>query len=268
MLFTAVSSFCKNIPAWGWVDILFTAVVLFGVWLEASKSARFFAQLKFPKNLLGREMLTHARHESLKHFGWKLVVLGIAGEVVCLAFSLDETAKLNDKAQRASERTAIVESNNLVLRSNVDALHLQLIETSNKVAVVNEKVADLSNLITSTNIAEFRDAFTSKTLSEAELKKYLRVFLESVNSEILYRVDAGNKQIGIFLGDVSESKLTMLSKQPNFSKFLTFERGSNVIIGNGSIGDFLKEKNVDGTMTDFVFSPKYSLRMLIPQKQP
>src|ERR1039457_1821527 len=119
ILLATISSVFSGIPAWGWIDIFFTAIVLLGVWLEASKRARFLAQRKIPKDLLGREMLIDARYESLKHFGWKLVVWGIAGEVVCLAFSLNESAKLNDKAQTASERSTIAESNNLALRKEV-----------------------------------------------------------------------------------------------------------------------------------------------------
>jgi hypothetical protein len=154
MFLASVSSFLASIPLWGWLDILFTLIVLLGVWMESAKIAKFFVRIFVPENLLGREMVVDSKYESLKYTGGILVVLGIAGEVVCLAFSLNDSASLNDKAQKASERAALVESNNLTLRSNVASLEKAVFQlarqydmSTNALAEAKARIGALSDAV-------------------------------------------------------------------------------------------------------------------------
>ena len=65
------------------------------------------------------------------HKGWKrffmiLLVGGLAYELIEASWTDKEAADATKLAAYANERAALIESNNLVLRSNVDSLHLEL----------------------------------------------------------------------------------------------------------------------------------------------
>jgi hypothetical protein len=94
-------------------------------WKILARSDAIFRPIAVRLKINGRK-LPEAKEHLLERFFVMLVAAGVAGEVISTIFSLHEIAELNGVASAASERAAIVESNNLVLRSNVVALELKL----------------------------------------------------------------------------------------------------------------------------------------------
>lgn len=87
--------------------------------------------------------------------GWRILMTGIIFEVVA-AFGISlvsglEIADLSDKTADSKKRTATLESNNLLLRSNVAALEFRLIEASSnlvKIDPLNQPISDISASVT------------------------------------------------------------------------------------------------------------------------
>lgn len=77
--------FVASIPIWGWFDVFFSLMVLAGVCGEVNWK-------ELPRNIKERKF---------KSIAELLLILGIAGELVCLGFSLIESAKLYEKAEIA-----------------------------------------------------------------------------------------------------------------------------------------------------------------------
>jgi hypothetical protein len=100
MLLASVSSFLKSIPVWGWFDVGFTLMVLVGVCGESSKVSRYFAKFLVPNKALGFEMLVNWKSKSLKIWAERILIIGIAGEVVCLSFSLKDSAELSSETEK------------------------------------------------------------------------------------------------------------------------------------------------------------------------
>ncbi len=58
-------------------------------------------------------------------------------------------------------------------------------------------------------------------------KQDIRSFLESINPEILKKIDVGQKEIRIFIGKPNAMKLVDFSTYPNFYKFLFFQQSDD-----------------------------------------
>ena len=93
-------------------------MVLAGICGETPWLARFF----IPKKRGELRMMTDWRVSRLKKPSEFLLIIGIAGEILCLAFSLVDTAKLNKEAAGIGTTNAQLVADNLVLRSNVAVL--------------------------------------------------------------------------------------------------------------------------------------------------
>ncbi len=112
------------IPLWGWFDIIFTLMVLAGVCGELPWLGRILIPDK-PNDL----MLVEWHRQKLKKKFEVVLIFGIAGELICLPFSLWESSKLNKEAGDArreaglaNERAAILEATNVFLSGKVEEL--------------------------------------------------------------------------------------------------------------------------------------------------
>ncbi len=121
-------SLFQSIPIWGWLDVFFTILVLLGVCGESD----WFLKLIIhdpPNNLVPVQF----RQEKIKKIFEAILIFGIAGELMCLPFSLWESAEFNKEAADARlnagaalERAANTESNNLVLRAKIVELEQKM----------------------------------------------------------------------------------------------------------------------------------------------
>ena len=115
---------------WFWLDVVLSVtgglLVWWGLQIE-KKAEKLIPPSDFKPDIFG-DILEQQKWELER--GWRILMRGIALEVVA-AFGISiisglEIADFTDKAASAIERTALVESNNLVLRSNVVALEIKL----------------------------------------------------------------------------------------------------------------------------------------------
>jgi hypothetical protein len=86
-------------------------------------------------------------------------------------------------------------------------------------------------------------------------KQDIRTFLESINPEILRKVDTGQKEIHVLISIPKQMKLSDLSERSDFSKFLFFKRSGDVSLGGGQIN----ELNQNGAMDGYYLYPKDTL---------
>jgi hypothetical protein len=142
MLFSSIWSFLVSIPAWGWCDIFFTLLVLVGVCGEWSWLMSIFTPER-PNDLLPIDR----KRKNLEKKLLVVLIIGVAGELVCIPFSLWESSKLNDDAGEA--RRIAGEANERASTNELAAkkLEIQLNETktqlANAEARLNENVANL-----------------------------------------------------------------------------------------------------------------------------
>lgn len=115
-------SFFTSITWLGWIEILSNFGVLLALCGESHWGLRFLV----PPTSKGKTSVKWRREKLRKKFEY-LLIIGIAGEVGCLPFALIHTASLNreagqawQRANEANERTALVESNNLVLQKQLE----------------------------------------------------------------------------------------------------------------------------------------------------
>jgi hypothetical protein len=94
-----------------------------------------------------------------------------------------------------------------------------------------------------------------------DTKQAIRSFLESLRPDVLAKVDAGEKQIGVWLGSVNQTKLSTLSERPWFDSFLSFKKTKQmwIIMGEAQMGDFIRPTGEDGTLIGHYLYPKDSL---------
>ncbi len=86
-----------------------------------------------------------------------------------------------------------------------------------------------------------------KTVTRQEI----RTFLESISPKILQAIDAGQERVYVLISIPEQVELTNLSKQPDFSSFLSFEQSGNVDIHSGG--------NRAGHRDGYYFYPKDAL---------
>jgi len=97
------------------------------------------------------------------------------------------------------------------------------------------------------------------------IKQEIRTFLESISPRILDKIDSKEKKIGVWLGSISENKLSRLAEHTDFAKFLSFEKGNNIWVMTGK-GTGKEEKDglirgvqESGTLMDYYLYPKDAL---------
>jgi hypothetical protein len=153
-------SFLSSIPIWGWLDIGFTLLVLMGIGGESEWAGKSL----FPEKISDL-MPPNSKRKKLKSISELLVIFGIAGEVVCLAISLNESAALNERASK-NELTA-------------KQLETQLNETKTQLANaetrLNESVIELQKVNSPMDIgdgASFSDALKTLGAIRVELRYF------------------------------------------------------------------------------------------------
>jgi len=111
---------------WFWLDIALSVTGGIIVWwgLKIEKRAEKLMPPESFKPDLFEDIISNQKAELDR--GWRILMFGILFEVVA-AFGISvisglEIADLSETTTKSMERTALVESNNLVLRSNVVAL--------------------------------------------------------------------------------------------------------------------------------------------------
>jgi hypothetical protein len=82
------------IPWWGWLDVVFTLLVLVGVCAEVDWIQRRLIRDR-PTELVPLPL----RRERLKRLGEFVLILGLAGEVACLPIGLWETSRVNERVE-------------------------------------------------------------------------------------------------------------------------------------------------------------------------
>jgi hypothetical protein len=118
-------SFLRSIPVWGWFDIRFNLLVLAAL---AGETKLILGWL-FPETINDILPIGFKHEKWKKRFEW-LLIIGIAGEIAYLPFSIFGTASAKQDASKANERAS---SNEL----QVAQLKLELLQTSNSVAQAN-----------------------------------------------------------------------------------------------------------------------------------
>lgn len=94
-------TFLRSIPIWGWFDIGFNMLVLIALCGES----HWALKLLIPNNSQGKTSVKWRREKLKKKFEFLLIV-GIAGEIGCLPFSLYESASSNLEAKQAEKDAA------------------------------------------------------------------------------------------------------------------------------------------------------------------
>src|SRR5665213_1170471 len=132
------------------------------------------------------------------------------------------------------------------------------VSTSQAIAIGNgQSVAISGNSAPVTQVNNFAQTPTSPQ----NTKQDLRTFLESLNPEILKDIDSGQSEIEVFIGTVSQMKLSNFSERQNFKSYLSFKQTSNILQGSSNkIGNSLNEVGEEGVMTGFILYPKDALK--------
>jgi hypothetical protein len=96
---------------------------------------------------------------------------------------------------------------------------------------------------------------------EQDTKQDIRSFLESLHPDVLAKVDAGEKQIGVWLGPVNQTKLATLSERQGFSALLSVKSTNQIWMtaGEAQRGDFIRPTGENGTLVGYYLYPKDAL---------
>ncbi len=102
----------------------------------------------------------------------------------------------------------------------------------------------------------------SGNAAKTDTKQDIRTFLEDINSEILQKVDAGQKRILISVSIPKQIELLGLSKQHlDFSNYLSFRQiGPNDDINEADLTNRIDEKNDYGWKQACFLFPKDALK--------
>jgi len=110
--------FFLSIPTWGWFDILFNFAVLVALCGESHWALKWL----IPNSSEGKTSVKWRREKLKKKFEF-LLIIGIAGEVGCLPFSLYESANANKAAGVAMQYAANSSSNSVQVLTQVAQLN-------------------------------------------------------------------------------------------------------------------------------------------------
>lgn len=91
-------------------------------------------------------------------------------------------------------------------------------------------------------------------------KQDIRSFFESINPEILHRVDTSRDEIPVLLGSQDQLKLSELSKRSDFDSYLSARKGKDGVIVDGRpTTNELRRMGQTGYMDRYYFYPKDAL---------
>ncbi|MGA2173228.1 MAG: hypothetical protein ABSG82_09525 [Sedimentisphaerales bacterium] len=80
-----------------------------------------------------------------------------------------------------------------------------------------------------------------KKIPNVDTKQEIRIFLKSIDPNILQMIDAGKKEIHIFISKPKIMKLFDLYTYPDFNKFLSFQRSGDTNVEGNQKDDFINE---------------------------
>lgn len=136
--FIAVVGYFSLSAFWFWVSLEIIAALLVAIgcsgewWLHHHPA--------------GRRKKEKDEHHKLESRFIAMVSLGVIMEIFALGHSIREGVKLENEVSEAKEHVAMLESNNLVLRSNVAALELQVMEAKTNIAQIDPRNATISEM--------------------------------------------------------------------------------------------------------------------------
>ena len=206
-------SLFSSTPIWGLCDILFTLMVLVGVCGESIWLQRILIPEK-PNDLLPVE----SKRKKLGKKFELLLIVGIAGELICIPFSLWESAELNKEAEAAKQIAG--EANERASTNALAAkqLEIQLNETktqlANAEARLNQSVVELKNDNLPMDIGEqysFANALKPLSGMQVELRSAVDTKAQKT-TELLFStfVMAGWPVINrAFIGDIGENGIVI-----------------------------------------------------------
>ncbi len=196
----------------GWTELCAALAVAVGclgeLWILANKLTRHVEPLSKSAGLFWRLLaradsllrpivvrfklsgrrLPEVKEELIERVFVMLVAIGVSVELVCLMFSLHETAKLNEQAGKAiklaaeaRERTALVESNNAALlnrveesRSNNLTLQIELRQLKSKLAPRTVTQAQAFSVLNDLSKAEIGPVRMDCQAADAEATSYMQ----------------------------------------------------------------------------------------------
>ena len=94
---------------------------------------------------------------------------------------------------------------------------------------------------------------------DRDTRKEIRTLLESVNPEILKRIDEGQKEIPVRFNTIAQVKLSELSNHQDFYRFLDFKKTGSIVSGANYTGSFIGEPNEISFTECYYLYPKDAL---------
>jgi hypothetical protein len=174
-----------------------------------------------------------------RHPGLLLVLIGVAGEIVCdwkemgvgrlarakrisaillvigLMMEFWEAAKSDNEIAKTKERTALVESNNLMLQTNVESLNSAVIQLAHQYDLSTNALAEAKSRLANIKSAKERTMDLLESLNPKaveQLKNGIKIHL------------TGNAPIPQY------NELWELSKDASISKYIVFTPSSSIIM--------------------------------------
>lgn len=106
-------------------------------------------------------------------------------------------------------------------------------------------------------------ATTSKSITKdgifADTKQDIRTFLESMNREIIQRIDTRQTEIHVLISIPKQIELKDLSKRPDFDKFLSCTPTGDICIACDHLKDFIMDLSQAGEKDGYYLHPKDAL---------
>lgn len=109
------------------------------------------------------------------------------------------------------------------------ALAVHLYYACYRIPVMADHIGLLQDRLSATDKQSSKDG-TPSVNRVADTRQAIRTFLESISPRILDKVDAKDRNIGVWLGSTSEAKLNELSGLAGFADYLSFEKGDDIWI--------------------------------------
>lgn len=133
---------------------------------------------------------------------------------------------------------------------------------SNAVAIASVTVNGGNNQFGNNNTQNITENNITGDGMPPDTKQAIRSVLHSIHPDLISELDGGKKELDVFIGNFSATKLQQLSERPDFRKFLSLKETDNQIIDSpgSSINGILNEVDAHGTLTLFLLYPTDELK--------
>jgi hypothetical protein len=181
--------FLSSIPIWGWVDIFSNIVVLVALCGEAHWALKWM----IPNNSKGVTSVKWRREKLKKKFEF-LLIIGIAGEVGCLPFSLYESASANKAAGVAMQYAANSSSNSVQVLAQVAGLNKEAADARVIAGKANERAANTesNNLALRSVVLELEAKSRWRTITPEQEKAFIELTKNNLKLPIRVRMGDGS----------------------------------------------------------------------------